>query len=82
MPVVLGLVRAVQVFDTFTPGIDSWGEHDKGSIVWHKNTTLWKGEKMQPAHIQLEVLCLYWRRHIDEDRGLKKVRSIKEFQPY
>ena len=46
LPDVLGLVRAVQVFDTFTPGIDSWGEHDMGLIVWHKNTTFWKDEKM------------------------------------
>jgi Protein of unknown function (DUF3768) len=42
LPDVLGLVRAVQVFDTFTPDNDPFGEHDFGSIVWHKNKTFWK----------------------------------------
>ncbi len=32
LPDVLGLVRAVRVFDTFTPDNDPWGEHDFGAI--------------------------------------------------
>jgi hypothetical protein len=42
LPDVLGLVRAVQVFEKFTPDNDPYGEHDFGSIVWHQHKTFWK----------------------------------------
>ena len=42
LPDVPGLVRAVQVFDTFTPDNDPYGEHDFGSINWHQEKTFWK----------------------------------------
>jgi len=42
LPDVLGLVRAVRVFNTFTPYNDPYNEHDFGSIVWYENKTFWK----------------------------------------
>ncbi len=42
LPDVLGLVHAVCVFDTFTPGNDPYGEHDFGSIAWYGEKTFWK----------------------------------------
>ncbi|HVB22282.1 MAG TPA: DUF3768 domain-containing protein [Ktedonobacteraceae bacterium] len=39
---VLGLLSAVQTFDTFTEDNDPYGEHDFGSINWHNNHTFWK----------------------------------------
>ncbi len=42
LPDLIGLVRAVQAFDKFTPDNDPRGEHDFGSIVWHEEKTYWK----------------------------------------
>jgi hypothetical protein len=42
LPDVPGLVVAVQQFDNFTPDNDPHGEHDFGSIVWHRENTYWK----------------------------------------
>jgi uncharacterized protein DUF3768 len=42
LPDVLGLVRAVRAFDTFTSDNDPYGEYDLGSIVWHGDKTFWK----------------------------------------
>jgi len=42
LPDLLGLVRAVQAFDTFTPDNDPYSEHDFGSINWHQEKTFWK----------------------------------------
>ncbi len=42
LPDVLGLVTAVQQFDTFTPDNNPYGEHDFGVIDWHNNNTYWK----------------------------------------
>ena len=36
LPDVPGLLVAVQQFNTFTPDNDPYGEHDFGSIVWHR----------------------------------------------
>jgi Protein of unknown function (DUF3768) len=42
LPDLPGLVSAVQAFDTFTPDNDRYGEHDFGSIMWHREKTYWK----------------------------------------
>ena len=42
LPDLIGLVRAVQTFNQFTPDNDPWGEHDFGSIMWHEEKTYWK----------------------------------------
>lgn len=42
LPDVLGLIRAVQAFEMFTPDNDPYGEHDFGSIVWYQHKTFWK----------------------------------------
>jgi hypothetical protein len=61
LPYVLGLIKAVQDFDTFTPDNDPCGEHDFGSIVWHKNKTFWKidhyDQNLQYWHDPLSLDC-------------------------
>ncbi len=42
LPDLIGLVRAVQTFNQFTPDNDPWDEHDFGSILWHEEKTYWK----------------------------------------
>jgi hypothetical protein len=43
LPDVLGLVRAVQAYNRFTPDNDPYGERDFGGINWHDDTVaLWK----------------------------------------
>jgi hypothetical protein len=42
LPDMLVLVRAVRMFDMFTPDNDPFGEHDFGSINWYDNKTYWK----------------------------------------
>jgi len=39
---MVGLVQAIQTFDSFTPDNDPYGEHDFGSIDWHSEKTFWK----------------------------------------
>jgi len=42
LPDMLGLIKAVQAFDRFTPDNDPNGEHDFGIIGWHTEQTYWK----------------------------------------
>lgn len=58
LPDVLGLVRAVRVFDTFTPDNDPYGEHDFGSIIWYQETTYWKIDYYDAA-------LQYWHDPLD-----------------
>ena len=39
LPTIVGLVQA---FEAFTPDNDPYGEHDFGSLEWHRNRLFWK----------------------------------------
>lgn len=39
---VIGLVKAIERFDAFTPDNDPHGEHDFGSLNWYGATVFWK----------------------------------------
>jgi Protein of unknown function (DUF3768) len=42
LPDVPGLIKAVQTFNNFTSDNDPHGEHDFGSIDWHREKTFFK----------------------------------------
>ena len=60
LPDVPGLIRTVQTFDMFTLDNDPYGEHDFGSIIWHKNKTYWKIDYYDQA-------LQYWHDPLDSD---------------
>src|SRR6266487_4741112 len=60
LPDVMGLVRVVRVFDTFTPDNDPYGEHDFGSIDWYQEKTYWKIDYYDTA-------LQYWHDPLDLD---------------
>jgi Protein of unknown function (DUF3768) len=60
LPDVLGLIGAVQDFDTFTPDNDPYGEHDFGSITWHQEKTYWKIDYYDQG-------LQYWHDPLDPD---------------
>jgi uncharacterized protein DUF3768 len=61
LPDILGLVRSVRVFDTFTPDNDPYGEHDFGSINWYQEKTYWKIDYYDQD-------LQYWHDPLDPDR--------------
>jgi Protein of unknown function (DUF3768) len=60
LPDVLGLLQAVQDFNTFTPDNDPYDEHDFGSIVWYQEKTYWKIDYYDQA-------LQYWHYPLDPD---------------
>src|SRR5712692_5259893 len=42
LPDMLDLVQAVRDFNTFTYDNDPDGEHNRGSIIWHEQETMWQ----------------------------------------
>lgn len=51
---VLGLIRAVRDFDSFTKDNDPYGEHDFGKLVWENTTIFWKMDYYDPS---FELWC-------------------------
>ncbi len=39
---VIGLMKAIETYDTFTPDNDPYCEHDFGSLVWKGEKIFWK----------------------------------------
>jgi hypothetical protein len=42
LPDLVGLMKAVEQFDSFTEDNDPYGEHDFGSLTWHSEKVFWK----------------------------------------
>lgn len=42
VPDVIGLLKAIERFNSFTEDNDPHGEHDFGSLKWHGDTIFWK----------------------------------------
>jgi hypothetical protein len=42
LPDTDGLLAAVRDYDRFTGDNDPYGEHDFGSLIWHRNRVFWK----------------------------------------
>lgn len=38
----IGLLKAVENYDTFTDDNDPWSEHDFGSLIWEGRKVFWK----------------------------------------
>ncbi len=39
---VIALLKVIEVFDSFSPDNDPYGEHDFGSLGWHGQKIFWK----------------------------------------
>jgi hypothetical protein len=42
LPDLVGLMKAVEQFDSFSEDNDPYGEHDFGSVDWHGEKVFWK----------------------------------------
>lgn len=51
---VLGLIRAVRDFSSFTKDNDPYGEHDFGKLSWEGVTIFWKMDYYDPS---FELWC-------------------------
>ena len=42
LPDLVGLMKAIEQFDSFSEDSDPYGEHDFGSLAWHGEKVFWK----------------------------------------
>ena len=48
LPDLIGLLKAVEQYDSFTEDDDPYGEHDFGSLQWHDHKIFWKIDYYDP----------------------------------